>query len=167
MGAGKSTVGPILANTIGWDFYDLDKVIEKKEKRKIREIFEQSGELYFRDIESKTLHELSECSKVIVALGGGAILSEDNFNLMKRTGKIIYLKVSPEQIFERLKHKRDRPILLNANGEGYTKQELLEKIIKLFDERKSYYEKADFTVETDNIPVGKTVDVLANIILKL
>lgn len=166
MGAGKSTVGPILANTIGWDFYDLDKLIEKKENRKIRDIFEQSGEAYFRNVESKTLKDLSECSNAIIALGGGAIINKDNFNLMKRTGKIVYLKASPEHIYERLKHKRDRPILLNASGEGVTKQELMQKINKLFDERKRYYENADITVETDNIPVGRTVDDLAHLILK-
>ena len=83
MGAGKSTIGPILANTIGWDFFDLDSVIEKKVGKKVKMIFEQDGEEYFRRIESDTLVELSKNSKVVVSLGGGTMTSEMALSVLK------------------------------------------------------------------------------------
>ena len=166
MGAGKTTIGPILANTIGWDFYDLDCVIEKKTGKKVKAIFEESGEIFFRKLETETLETLSQCQNVILALGGGTIANKQNLEIMKKTGKIIYLKASPEQIYERLKHKRDRPVLMKKDEENITKIEFLERINKLFNERKKYYELADITVTTDNIPIGRTVDELAHLILK-
>ena len=94
MGSGKSTIGPILANTLGWDFFDLDKLVENKTGKKIRDIFEQEGESYFRKIETDTLREISESKNVIISLGGGTIANKENIEIMKNTGKIIYLKVS-------------------------------------------------------------------------
>src|SRR3970282_713969 len=93
MGSGKSTIGPILANTLGWDFYDLDRVIEKKTGKKIRQIFEQDGENFFRKIETETLKELSVNNKVIISLGGGTIVSDENIGILKNSGKLIYLKI--------------------------------------------------------------------------
>ena len=112
MAAGKSTIGPILANTLGWDFYDLDKEVEKKEKLKVVEIFERKGEEYFRKTETDLLKKLSEDDEVIISLGGGAIASDINFGIIKSTGKIIYLKSSPEMAYKRLRFKKDRPAFI-------------------------------------------------------
>ena len=166
MGSGKSTIGPILANTIGWDFFDLDRVIEKKTGKKIREIFEQDGEDFFRQIETESLKELSIRNKVIVSLGGGTIVSVENLKILKNTGKIIYLKMSMEAALGRLKYKRDRPALKNF-AEDFSEKKLRDTIDNLMKLRTGYYEQADFTIDTDKTSVGKTVDKIVRIISDL
>jgi shikimate kinase len=164
MGSGKSTIGPILANTLGWQFFDLDTVIEDKSGMKIKEIFDLYGEDHFRALERKTLLEIAENIRTIVALGGGTIANDNNLKLLKKTGFIFYLKLSPLSAYKRLKYKRDRPVLLSEMGESYTKEELLKRINILYEKRKIFYEQSDFIIDTDNIPVGKTVDRIVKII---
>jgi len=166
MAAGKSTIGPILANTLGWNFYDLDKEVEKREGMRIVDIFKQKGENYFRTSETNLLKQLSEGEISIISLGGGAIASEINFNIIKSTGKIIYLKSSPEMAYKRLRFKKDRPAFEFEGVEMPTKEQFLERIEKLLDERKKYYELCDFVVDTDSQSVGKTVDIIARYINK-
>ncbi|HSW53583.1 MAG TPA: shikimate kinase [Ignavibacteriaceae bacterium] len=165
MSAGKSTIGPILANTLGWNFYDLDKEVEKKESMKVVELFEQKGEDYFRKSETALLEKLSQDNESIISLGGGAIASDVNFGIIKSTGKIIYLKSSPEMAYKRLRYKRDRPAFVFEGEEVPSKEEFLERINKLLDSRKKYYEQADFVIDTDNQTVGKTVDIIAKYII--
>lgn len=166
MAAGKSTIGPILANTLGWSFFDLDKEIEKHECMKIIELFERKGEDYFRKIETTILKNLSENDESIISLGGGAIASDVNFSIIKSTGKIIYLKSSPEMAYKRLRFKKDRPAFVFDGVEVPTREQFLERINQLLDSRKKYYEQCDFIVDTDNQTVGKTVDIIANYINK-
>jgi len=165
MAAGKSTIGPILANTLGWDFFDLDKEVEKQEAMKVVELFEQKGEEYFRRSETALLEKLSENEKAIISLGGGAIASKENFKIIKSSGKIIYLKSSPEMVYKRLRFKRDRPAFVFEEEELPSKGEFIERINKLLDSRKKYYEQADFIIDTDNQTVGKTVDIIAKYII--
>lgn len=164
MAAGKSTIGPILANTLGWSFYDLDKEVEKQEEMKVVELYEQKGEEYFRTTETALLKKLSEDDEVIISLGGGAIASDVNFRIIKSAGKIIYLKSSPEMAYKRLRFKRDRPAFVFEGEKVPSKEEFLERINKLLDARKKYYEQADFVIDTDNQKVGKTVDIIAKYI---
>jgi shikimate kinase len=166
MAAGKSTVGPILANTLGWQFYDLDKEVEKKEGMKIVELFNKKGEEYFRKSETKILRELSNRNEVIISLGGGAIASDENFKIIKSSGKVIYLKSSPEIAYRRLRFKRDRPAFIFEGEELPSKEQFLQRINELLDSRKKYYEQCDFIVDTDSQKVGKTVDLLARYIDK-
>ena len=164
MGAGKSTIGPILANTLGWSFYDLDREIEKAEGKKVRLIFEQEGESYFREKEKTLLKELSNENNVIISLGGGTMLDEDNIRLMKNSGKIFYLRAGLDAIYKRLKYKRDRPALQINGFFPETKEDLLEVIKKLLNDREKFYLLSDHIILTDNIPVGKTVDKIARLI---
>ncbi|MHB8906727.1 MAG: shikimate kinase [Melioribacteraceae bacterium] len=161
MTSGKSTIGPILANVLGLEFFDLDKVIESEEKQTIVEIFEKKGEEYFRKIEFGILKNLSERSSVVISLGGGTLTSQENFNLLKSTGKIIYLKVSPSNLYKRLKNKIDRPLFRDLVLEGKNEEDFLERIKELLENRRSYYEKADFAIDTDLQPLGRTVDKIA------
>jgi len=165
MASGKSTIGPILANTLGWNFFDLDKEVENQEGMKVVEIFDRNGESYFRKVETALLMNLSEKDEAIISLGGGAIASEENFKIIKSSGKIIYLKSSPEMAYKRLRFKRDRPAFIFEGEEIPSKEQFLERINKLLDERKKYYEQADFIIDTDNQTVGKTVDIIAKYIL--
>jgi len=167
MGSGKSTIGPILANTLGWDFFDLDKLIENKTGKKIRDIFEQEGEGHFRKIETDTLREISESKNVIISLGGGTIANKENIEIMKNTGKIIYLKVSLDTVYHRLKYKKDRPALTKSDSESLSKEEMTNRINELMDTRAQYYEQADYTIDTDNNSLGKTIDNIVKIISQL
>jgi shikimate kinase len=166
MAAGKSTIGPILANTLGWNFFDLDKEVEKQEGMRIVELFEQKGDDYFREIETTILKKLSEMDESIISLGGGTIVSDVNFGIIKSTGKIIYLKSSPEMAYKRLRFKKDRPAFVFDGVEVPTKEQFLERINQLLDSRKKYYEQCDFIVDTDNQTVGETVDIIAKFINK-
>lgn len=165
MAAGKSTIGPILANTLGWKFYDLDREIEMQEGMKIVDLYEKKGENYFRETETKLLIKLSQNDEAIISLGGGAIASEVNFNIIKSSGKIVYLKSSPEMAYKRLRFKKDRPAFNFDEEENPTKEQFIARINELLDSRKKYYEQADFVIDTDNRTVGKTVDIIAQYII--
>jgi shikimate kinase len=166
MAAGKSTIGPILANTLGWNFVDLDKAIEEEAAIKITEIFESKGEEYFRKKELEMLKTISKKNHLIVALGGGTITNNKNLKLLKETGRLIYLHSSAEMAYKRLIYKRDRPALLFECEELPTKEQFLERIESLMTARKEFYEQADYFIDTDAEAVGNTVDKLARIIEK-
>ncbi len=95
MASGKSTIGPIVANTLGWIFFDLDKEIEKRENRKITKIFEEDGEDYFRHIETEILKNISNSENLIISLGGGTMIIQENREFIKKNGKLIFLLSSP------------------------------------------------------------------------
>jgi shikimate kinase len=165
MASGKSTIGKILANTIGWDFFDLDSEIEKKEDRKITTIFKVDGEVYFRNLETQILSELSTGNQLIISLGGGTLISQDNRKIIRQKGNLIFLKSSPEVAYRRLKHKRDRPVILHVRkGEEQDEEMMIRKIGSLMKERMKYYEKADYTFDTDNESIGTTVDKIAMLV---
>jgi shikimate kinase len=164
MASGKSTIGPILANSLGWTFFDVDKEIIKKEGMKITEIFKIKGEDYFRKVENELLQLLSKKQNVIIALGGGTVTSEFNREIIKATGLMIYLKSSPEVAYKRLKFKRDRPALLFEEDELPTEEKFINRIKLLLEQRKEWYEQADYIINTDSLPVGKTVDKIVRII---
>jgi shikimate kinase len=166
MGAGKSTIGPILANTLGWNFVDLDKFIELNYQKSITAIFQEDGEPYFREIETAALHKVSSNNNLIISLGGGTIAFNDNLIYMKNNGKIVYLKSSLESVYKRLKNKRDRPILLNDDGTAIPENEFLDKINALYQKRKIFYDQSDIIIDTDANNVGKTVDLLSRLILR-
>lgn len=160
MGAGKSTMGNIVANVLGWQFYDLDKEIVEQETMKVAEIFKLKGEDYFRKKETEILKKLIETDKVVISLGGGTIKTPENLELMKKNGKLIYLKCSAENIYLRLRHKTDRPLFQGLNGTMLTKDESLEKINTLLAEREKLYAKADIVFCLDGLDIGQSADSL-------
>lgn len=164
MASGKSTIGPILANTLGWNFYDLDEEIVQREGIKITEIFNEKGENYFRKRETEVLKEISQGERIIISLGGGTLLINENRKIIKSRGKLVYLKSSPETAYNRLRFKRDRPVLLFDGEDEPTKEEYIARIENLLEDRKQFYEEADIILNTDNERVGRTVDKLAKII---
>jgi len=166
MASGKSTIGAILANTLGWNFFDLDKLIEETTGKSVRKIFEENGETYFRELETQTLRNLCELKNYIIALGGGTIANQINLDIIKSSGYLIYLESSPEETYKRLRFKRDRPALLFDGDEEPSKAEFIEKINYLLQKRISYYNQADIKISTDNCKVGRTVDELSKIIKK-
>jgi shikimate kinase len=141
-GSGKSATGHILAAELGLHFVDTDDVIVKKEGKQIRDIFEESGEEYFRDLETEALLDVSEQAKQVVATGGGIILKDYNWEIMKKWGKVIYLKTSVDWILKRTSYSDKRPLLNQQNRE--------KAVRDLYDKREPIYEKADFVCTTDN-----------------
>ncbi|MFA3783750.1 shikimate kinase [Melioribacteraceae bacterium 4301-Me] len=164
MTSGKSTIGPILANVLGLNFYDLDKEIERIENRTIVEIFQQKGEKYFRDLESRILSKLAMEKGVVISLGGGTIISPHNFVLMKKTGTIVYLRVSTETLYKRLKNKIDRPLFRDLVLSEKNEKEFLRRIEEVLNNRKKFYEQADIIIDSEDRPIGITVDELAKAI---
>lgn len=145
MGSGKSTFGMRLAKAIGYEFVDLDLMIEKSEGLSINEIFKLKGENYFRSVEKETLFKITDQSSKIVATGGGTPCFNENLDLMKKSGFIIFVKESIEILFERLKqNKNHRPLVKNLND-----QELLGFIENKYSERLKYYREADLTVSSN------------------
>jgi len=167
MASGKSTIGPIVANTLGWEFFDLDKEIVNIEHKSIKKIFSENGEEYFRNLEVETLKKISHRNSLIISLGGGTLTNQQNRDVIKATGRLIYLESSIEVSFRRLKNKRDRPVLLSENEAEQTEESIYNKIKLLFNERRKYYEEADYTFNTDFDPIGSTVDKIAALIQNL
>lgn len=164
MTAGKSTIGKILANTIGWNFIDLDQEIELSEKKSVIKIFKENGEAYFRHLESKALNKFINERNLVISLGGGTIENPENLELILNNGIVIYLEISPQEAFRRLKFKRNRPVLYNDSDEEVSDEELIERINNIFQRRVHIYNKAHIKLNTDRIRVGKTVDMLVKIL---
>jgi len=158
MGSGKSTVGPILANTLGYEFLDVDKLIEQKIDKPVVQIFKSVGEQGFRGIERKTLQEISGLDGYVVSLGGGTIANEDNFRLVHESGIIVYLHLPSEEILQRVKNKTDRPMLKDRDGNPLPPDELATRIEQLLQRREQFYGRADIIVSTEEKKIGATVD---------
>ena len=113
MGTGKSTVGELVASKLDRQFVDMDQVIEDRFRLQIPEIFRRHGEEIFRTVERGLAHELSEQSGLVIATGGGALVSEDMRNLMGRTGQLICLNAGRAEISARLSESGNRPLAAN------------------------------------------------------
>jgi shikimate kinase len=164
MGSGKSTLGPILANSIGYAFVDLDKAIEERERMSVREIFRVKGEHHFREREKKELQHVSTAPRTVIALGGGTLVDPENNRIVASTGLLVYLKLSREEVFQRLRHRSDRPMLADLDGDPLPEPLLRERIERLYREREPLYAAADVTILTDETRVGVTVDRLVRLL---
>ncbi len=149
MGTGKSVVGRLLAERLGRRFIDLDKEIEKKEKKPISQIFSEMGEPYFRKIEKEAVKGVSQLKDCIIAVGGGAIVDSENLEALKKNGIVICLLASIDAILERTKGTRKRP-LLNV-------EDPKERIETLLEYRAPYYAKADCQIDTTNLSIEEVV----------
>ena len=154
MGTGKSTTGRNLSEKLDFDFYDTDKLIEKVEGRKIKDIFEQDGEDYFRQKESEALSETKTLRNVVIATGGGIVEKEENRLLLKNEDKVIFLDSTPERQYERTKDSKKRPLLNDGDS--------LEILKKLYEKRFNFYEAVSkIKISMDNL---NTEEILKKII---
>jgi shikimate kinase len=141
MGAGKSSVGRMLARNLGKEFLDSDQVIEARTGVKIPIIFELEGEAGFRAREAVVIEELSARKGVVLATGGGAILSEQNRQLLRSRGTVVYLRASVNELWNRTRHDRNRPLLQTGDP--------LARLRELHAQRDPLYrETAHITVDT-------------------
>jgi shikimate kinase len=158
MGSGKSTIGPILANTLGYTFVDVDRQIEQETGKSVASIFKEDGESGFRAIEHTILERVSGMDEIVVSLGGGTVAHEDNFRLIRSGGVMVYLQLSPEEAMRRMKHKTDRPLLQDKEGNPLPEQVMEQRIRELLVAREKFYNRADIIVPTELQNVGRTVD---------
>ncbi len=158
MGSGKSTIGPILANTLGYEFADIDKLIERNAEKRIVEIFTTDGEERFREIERTVLEQVADHDHMVISLGGGTIANEENFSFIRKHGIIVYLQLSPEEIIQRVRHRSDRPMLKDEEGEMLPPGILEDRITELLSRREPFYARADVIIPADKKRVGITVD---------
>ena len=156
MGCGKSTVGSLLAQKLGMSFIDMDKYIERKEKKSVSAIFADSGEGYFRELERQAAMELSEKNGVVIAAGGGTLTFPENVDVLSRTGRIILLDMPVESIADRLRHDTSRP-LLNRPDKDIVMRELYDSRLPL------YRSAADITVNADNSPMQVCREIMNEI----
>ncbi len=144
MGCGKSTIGRRLSKMTEMPFVDLDRYIEEKAGLTVKEIFEKYGENKFRELETEACRELSEKSGYIIAAGGGTLTFQKNIDILKETGRIIYINVSYEMLCERLKRDTRRPLLQVENRNEVIK-ELLKKRAPIYEGAASIHIDGNFT----------------------
>jgi len=141
MGAGKTTVGRLLARRLKLRFVDSDHEMESRCGVKIPLIFEIEGEAGFRARESQVLAELTALEGIVLGTGGGAVLSADNRSLLAANGTVVYLRARPEDLYERVRQDRNRPLLASDDPLG--------RLSELYVERDPLYRSiADLTVDT-------------------
>ena len=155
MGTGKTTIATKVAGILKMKYLSIDSLIEKREKRTINEIFTDSGEDYFRDVESDIIREVSAATGLVIDTGGGAVLREENIANFKSGGVVVCLTADPETILSRTRKYKHRP-LLNVEDPKMKIRDLLAK-------RESFYAKADHIVDTGKLTVRQAVEEIIKI----
>lgn len=154
MGCGKTTLGLRLSYKLRMPVEDTDKLIEQSECKSISQIFEEDGEAHFRDLETQLLRDIQARSYVrILSVGGGTPVNPVNREILKACGTVVYLKISPEMVYERLKEDKKRPLLQCDDP--------LTKIRKLMEMRRAAYEEcADIIIDVDSLTMDEVVERL-------
>jgi len=155
MGAGKSTIGKQIAKELGLDFYDSDSEVEKRCGADISWIFDIEGEQGFRKREADVIDQLSQLQNIVLATGGGAVITPENRTVLGSRGTVIFLHTSLEQQYDRTRRDTKRPLLQTDDVEA--------RIQQLWAEREPFYrELADFTFDTEAL----SIKAMANHIIK-
>jgi len=156
MGSGKTTVGELVAQRLGMFFTDLDRDVEWMAGQTIAELFAQRGEEAFRQLEREALARTIVMIDTVVATGGGAVLREDNRALMRRKGWVIYLRASPETLWQRLQHATDRPLLRTESP--------YETLRAIAQQREPLYQEADWVIDTDALCPEEVADAIVRVL---
>ncbi len=156
MGSGKSTAGALLADRLGWDFYDVDNDIEAREKSSIPEIFEQYGEERFRAIETEAIrtrvYMVRAGHPMVLALGGGAFARPENYDLLEDHGVTIWLDCSLEAVCRRVQRCGNRPLARDP-----------AKFAELYESRRASYSRADYRVDAEPDDPEAVVDAISRL----
>ncbi|NOZ74280.1 MAG: shikimate kinase [FCB group bacterium] len=154
MGAWKSTVGRRLANHLNRRFYDLDRSIERGERKTVLELFDMLGEEGFRSLEEEYLDYLSARPGQVISTGGGTVVSRRNQQLLYYRGISIYLEAAPISLARRIRNVQKRPLLAKSNDR-------LQTLTELYMNRRKYYEMlADLTITTDDLSPTAVVNII-------
>ncbi len=160
MGAGKTTIGKQLAKQLGKTFYDTDHEIEKRTGVKIPIIFELEGEAGFRKRETAVIQALTQLDNIVLATGGGAVIESENRELLKNNGCVIYLRANPNDLWHRMRHDKQRPLLQNVD--------IRAKLEQLYSERHPLYmATAKLIVDTGHQPATMVINQIEQSLLVL
>lgn len=141
MGVGKSTVGRMVAEQLGFEFLDTDDRIEREAGRSVREIFADHGESVFRDMEKGLVRSLAERDRLVISTGGGLIVDPDNLHSLQSHALVVCLWASAETIYERVRHMTHRPLLQTPDPQT--------RIRELLAEREPFYRQADVLISVE------------------
>ncbi len=163
-GAGKSTIGKILANKLSYPFIDLDDVIRFETRRSIEDIFETEGETHFRKIENKFLKKVASIDRRVIATGGGTPCYHDGMSFIKNSGLSIFLYTPVELVTERLYESdvTQRPMI-----KGKSKEELYDFLSNKLKERLPFYTQSDFSIDTNLSDTPEKVASMLFVLVKL
>lgn len=150
MGSGKTTIAKLLSEKLNFKYTDIDFLIEEKENMKISEIFAQKGENYFRKFEQEIILSSFITENTIISLGGGAFENPETRKFLLNNSTVIYLKISPETIYERIKNNTTRPLLC-----GNMSVEKIDEILRI---REKNYESASIIINTNNKTPNRIVE---------
>jgi shikimate kinase len=153
MGSGKTTAGKKLASRLKWSFIDLDHELEVAAGKSINDLFSESGEESFRKLESETLRNLDIQKDTVISAGGGTPCFSDNMEFMNNTGIVIYLRMTPGQLRNRLSAEEGRRPLLK----DITKNNLLQYIEEEVSEREKYYNRASIIINGINLNINTLI----------
>ncbi|MFT3879097.1 MAG: shikimate kinase [Gemmatales bacterium] len=156
-GVGKTTLAPLLAAKLGWPVVELDDLIEQQERTRIVDIFKHRGEACFRDLESAMLQIVAGQSRQVVSTGGGIILREENRQLLRSTGQVVWLQASAELIYQRLMQDNKTLSLRPA----LTSLPMREEIKQLINARSDWYASTShFSVDTESHKLEEIVSLV-------
>ena len=152
MGTGKTAVGQLLAKKLGRRFFELDLLIEQKARKSIPDIFQQDGEITFRELEIEVTKEVSKDKNLVIACGGGIVLNKINIDRLRQQSRIVYLTASPGVILERVANEEGQRPLLEVDNPTLTIREMLSF-------RKPFYERAaDITINTSRLDIDAVAE---------
>ena len=154
MGAGKSSLGQLLAKSLNFEHIDIDNIIENKTKMKISEIFKKKGEVYFRNLEEKNTLQVLNKNNCIISLGGGGFLNKAIRSKIQKTSTSIWLDWNHKTLINRIKKKNKRPIALNLND---------NKLKNLIIRRSKIYSKADYKINCENTDKNELIKKIIKI----
>jgi len=154
MGTGKTVVGRRLAVLLNKSFIDTDAEVENITEKTIVQLFAQDGAVRFRSEEALLVKKLEDQNNLVISTGGGVVLNPENIKSLKKNGILIGLSAPPEIIYQRVQHKRNRPLL--------NKGDVLSKIKELFAQRANAYDVAEYIVETGDKQVEDVVNEIVS-----
>ncbi len=156
MGTGKSAIGRALAEKLGWRFVEIDQLIEEMSGKTIPEIFQQNGEIAFRELEIKATKKAAQGKRQVIACGGGMVLNKINVDRLRETSRMVYLRASLRKILERTSKDRNERPLLDVPDPA-------QRIQALLDFRKPFYERAaDIMINTSRLSIDRIADLIIN-----
>ena len=152
MASGKSTVGPLVADALGYKFLDLDWLVVVRTGKSIPEIFAEGGAGAFREAEAEALAESTRSEKHVIATGGGTLVQERMMTLARASGPVVWMRVSPETVARRVGSAGDRPMLWGDDGRPLAGEPLRARIAELLERRQPAYARADLAVDANGPP---------------
>lgn len=160
MGAGKTTIGKLLSEKLSFPFFDTDKIIEQNANMSIPEFFEKLGEKEFRNYEMEVVKLLSGTEGCVISCGGGIVLNKTNIDLLSKNGIIVYLNASIDMILKRIVDDKNRPIIAAMENPK-------DEIEKLFNKRKQFYQRYNFSFDVDNLTPDTIVTNIINAVKEI